>query len=160
MTLFRARLGFRFRPALEGVRYPTQARSVPLRVLALALGVSLSGCSRDSSEPPTEKHAAESSGKPKRLPKWVPTPDDSASRNDCEHGPIAKLGIGPVDDVFFESGHIDLPEPCPEGMRSMCVPFESKDGEKFRHGAVCAAIDPREERICLWKAGKWDCFKG
>jgi hypothetical protein len=133
-----------------------ERQAVVAAVLAFAVGCGV-GCSREGSEPSGTKKATEAPSKERRRPKWAPTSDDSASRNTCEGRPAVKLDIGPVDDAYFEPGHVDLPNPCPEGMLSMCLWFESEDGKKGRYGAVCAGAGKHDHPICLWNAGKWDC---
>lgn len=121
-------------------------------VIGFAVGGGI-GCSRDSSGPPITKDTTEAPPKPKRGPKPSPTTEDSASRNSCKGRKKAKLLIEQEDD-YFVPGHVDLPEPCPEGMRVICVRFESKDEKRSRYGTVCAS---GLNHICEWHKG-WDCY--
>jgi hypothetical protein len=121
-------------------------------VLGFAVGCGF-GCSRDSSEPMITKDRSDRPSREEPPPGPSAKTEDSASRNSCKGHKKYKLMLEEEDD-YFEPGHVDLPHPCPDGMRVICVRFESKDEKRSRYGTVCAS---GLNHICEWHK-EWDCY--
>ncbi len=124
--------------------------------LSLAIAALVVGCSRDSSPTITRDRNDRPLGEDATLTWLSPTTEDSASLNPCAGKLRAKLMLE-EDDDFFEPGHVDLPHPCPDGMRPICVSFENHDGTKDRYGAICVA--KHGSRFCEWHGNDWYCRK-